>query len=78
MEKEKKRSAELNGRSAKRVSVAAGVIAGAIADGYLRMVSGDEGNLLVHSAVFLIGAAAVAGAVYGILRLKRRTAHIGK
>lgn len=75
MEKEEKRSTELSARSAKRVSVAAGVIAGAIADGYLRLVSGDEGNLLVHSAVFLIGAAAVAGAVYGILHLKRQTAH---
>ena len=71
MEKEEKRSTELSARSAKRV--AAGVIAGAIADGYLRLVSGDEGNLLVHSAVFLIGAAAVAGAVYGILHLKRQT-----
>lgn len=78
MEKEEKRSAELSARSAKRVSVAAGVIAGAIADGYLRLVSGDEGNLLVHSAVFLIEAVAVAGVVYGILRLKRRTAHSGK
>ena len=74
MEKEEKRSTELSARSAKRVSVAAGVIAGAIADGYLRLVSGDEGNLLVHSAVFLIVAAAVAGAVYGILHLKRQTA----
>ena len=35
------------------------LIIGALVDGMLRLVSGDEGNLLVHTAVFL-GSAAFA------------------
>ena len=38
---------------------------GACADGFLRIISGDEGNLLVHSAVFLISA----GAAYGLMKV---------
>ena len=41
---------------------------GACADGYLRIISGDEGNLLVHSMVFLISA----GVAYGIMMVFSR------
>ena len=41
---------------------------GACADGYLRISSGDEGNLLVHSVVFLIST----GVAYGIMKVFSR------
>lgn len=53
----------------RKVSLIVGTAAGALADGYLRLTSGDEGNLLVHTVVFLGGVLLSAGAVYGILRL---------
>ncbi|MDD5850954.1 MAG: hypothetical protein PUC87_02235 [Galactobacillus timonensis] len=53
----------------KRYSLLTGLVAGACTDGYLRAVSGDEGNLLVHSVVFLVAAAVV----YAIASLIIRT-----
>lgn len=72
MKKEEQYCAELNGRLLKRVSVITAVMAGAMADGYLRLVSGDEGNLLVHSVLFLLVTVVVAGTIYGIVSLNRR------
>ena len=48
----------------RNISIGVGLLAGACADGYLRLISGDEGNLLVHSAVFLGVAVMAAGLVY--------------
>ena len=53
----------------KRYSLLAVLVAGAAADGYLRAVSGNEGNLLVHSVVFLVAAVVV----YAIASLIIRT-----
>ena len=49
----------MRGLKERRVIIYAGLITGCLADGYLRLISGDEGNLLVHSAVFL-GSAVLA------------------
>ena len=43
----------------RRVCLYPGLIIGVAVDGILRLVSGDEGNLLVHAAVFL-GSAVIA------------------
>lgn len=53
----------------KKISLILGLILGALADIWLRLVSGDEGNLLVHSVVFLGGSLIAAGAVYGLISL---------
>ncbi len=53
----------------KRYSLLAGLVAGAAADGYLRAVSGNEGNLLVHSVVFLVAAAVVNLLVHSVVFL---------
>lgn len=53
----------------RKASLGIGLVAGAFADGYLRLISGDEGNLLVHTVVFLGSALIVAGVVYGLFWL---------
>ncbi len=49
----------------RKVSLGIGPVVGILADGYLRLISGDEGNLLVHTMVFLGSALIVDGVVYG-------------
>lgn len=56
-------------RKRKRVCLVIGLGLGALADIGLRFVSGDEGNLLVHSVVFFGGALIAAGAAYGFVSL---------
>lgn len=73
MEKEKCGDSKAGSKLKKKVILVVGVIAGILADGYLRLVSGDNGNLLVHGMMFLIVAVATIGAAYGILHLKKRT-----
>ena len=53
----------------KKISLIFGLILGALADIWLRMVSGDEGNLLVHSVVFLGDGLIAAGAAHGLISL---------
>ncbi len=53
----------------KKISLILGLILGALADIWLRLVSGDEGNLLVHSVVFLGSGLIAAGVVYGLISL---------
>ena len=48
----------------RRVCFYLGLIIGVVVDGILRLVSGDEGNLLVHAAVFL-GSAVIAMLIIG-------------
>ena len=48
-----------------RIMLYISLAVGACTDGFLRIISGDEGNLLVHSAVFLISA----GAAYGLMKV---------
>lgn len=50
----------------KRLCVGVGLAAGAAADVWLRLASGDEGNLLVHGVVFLGVAAVTAGIVWAL------------
>lgn len=52
-----------------RICLIIGLILGALADIWLRLVNGDEGNLLVHSVVFLGGGLIAAGAAYGVSSL---------
>lgn len=52
-----------------RTCLIVGLILGALADIWLRLTTGDEGNLLVHTVVFLGGTLIVAGAAYGISSL---------
>lgn len=52
-----------------KICLVIGLILGALADIWLRLVSGDEGNLLVHSVVFLGGGLIAAGAAYGVSSL---------
>lgn len=58
---------------ARKISIIVGLIIGAAADGLLRFFSGDEGNLLVHSVVFLSAAFIGALAAYMILVLIKRS-----
>lgn len=53
----------------RKVSLIIGLVVGIFVDGYLRLISGDEGNLLVHTMVFLGGALIAAGVVYGLFYL---------
>ena len=48
----------------RKVCLYLGLIIGVVVDGILRLTSGDEGNLLVHAAVFL-GSAVIAMLVIG-------------
>ena len=70
----------------KKVCLCICLFTGVLVDGILRLVSGDEGNLLVHTAVFL-GSAALAMLsikVFQLLRMRtddrgtevRKAAHI--
>lgn len=61
-----------NKKKKKKLSLCIGIAAGAAVDAYLRLISGDEGNLLVHTAVFLVSAVAAAGIVYGGFSLWKR------
>lgn len=61
-----------NKKKNRKFSLCIGIAAGAAADAYLRLTSGDEGNLLVHTAVFLVSAAAAAGLVYGCISVWKR------
>lgn len=60
----------------RKASLIIGLAAGAFADGYLRLISGDEGNLLIHSMVFLGGALIAAGAAYGFFYAQARIMEI--
>lgn len=42
---------------------------GALLDAYLRLISGNDGNLLVHTVVFLGGVLIASGVVYGLFCL---------
>ncbi len=46
-----------------------GLAAGVAADVWLRLASGDEGNLLVHGVVFLGVAAVTAGIIWALTAL---------
>ena len=49
------------------------LVIGVLADGTLRLVSGDEGNLLVHTAVFLGSAVLAMLSIKGLRLLQLRT-----
>lgn len=53
----------------RKASLIIGLVMGALIDGYLRLISGNDGNLLVHTAVFLGGALIAGGVVYGLFNL---------
>ena len=53
----------------RKFSLGIGLMAGVITDGSLRLVSGDEGNLLVHMTVFLGSALTAAGIACGLFSL---------
>ena len=44
-----------------KMNIILSIIIGALVDGLLRLSSGDEGNLLVHSTVFLSSAGFTLG-----------------
>ena len=54
----------------RKVSIIIGLVAGILADSYLRLLSGKEGNLLVHTMVFLGGTLIAAGIVHALLYSK--------
>lgn len=54
----------------RKISFGVGLVAGVFADGYLRLISGDEGNLLVHTMVFFGSTLIVAGVIYGLFLLR--------
>lgn len=54
----------------RKLTLFIGLVVGALVDGYLRLMSGDDGNLLVHTVVFLGSALLVMGVVYGISLLR--------
>ena len=56
----------------RRVCFYLGLIIGVVVDGILRLVSGDEGNLLVHAAVFLGSAVIAMLIISGFLQLRKR------
>ena len=56
----------------RRVCFYLGLIIGVVVDGSLRLVSGDEGNLLVHAAVFLGSAVIAMLIISGFLQLRKR------
>lgn len=62
----------MNKQTQKRYSLIAGLAAGVIVDGYLRATSGNEGNLLVHSVVFLVTTVVVYGIAYAILVIRNK------
>lgn len=47
-----------------KMNIILSIIIGALVDGLLRLSSGDEGNLLVHSTVFLSSAGFTLGVLY--------------
>lgn len=53
----------------RKISLGVGLVAGVFVDGYLRLISGDEGNLLVHTMVFLGSTLIVSGVIYGLFLL---------
>lgn len=59
----------MNRKQWKKVSLIIGLVMGVLVDGYLRLISGDEGNFLVHTMVFLGGTLITAGIVYGLFYL---------
>lgn len=62
----------MNKQTQKRYSLISGLAAGVIVDGYLRATSDNEGNLLVHSVVFLVTTVVVYGAAYAILVIRNK------
>lgn len=56
----------------RRVCLYPGLIIGVVVDGILRLASGDEGNLLVHAAVFLGSAVIAMLIINGFLKLRKR------
>lgn len=63
------KKAVMGKKQQKKFSLGIGLMAGVITDGYLRLISGDEGNLLVHMIVFLGSALIVSGIAYGLFSL---------
>ena len=61
--------AVMSRKKRRKVSLIIGLVAGALVDGYLRLISGDEGNLLVRTMVFLGGTLIAAGVGYGLFYL---------
>ena len=61
-----------------RIRLYISLAVGACADGYLRISSGDEGNLLVHSAVFIISAGVASGIMKVFSRYFNDTGNAGK
>lgn len=55
----------------KRISLVAGLVTGAAADGCLRLTNGNDGNLLIHICVFVMTAIVVAVSIYYINIIKR-------
>lgn len=55
----------------KCISLVVGLLAGAVADGCLRLANGSDGNLLVHTCVFVMTAIVVAALIYYINIIKR-------
>lgn len=52
-----------------------GIIVGVITDGWLRYISGNEGNLLVHCVIFVVSgfiSAALAFAILKVIKQKNR------
>lgn len=52
-----------------RICLVIELVLGALADIWLRLTTGEEGNLLVHSVVFLGGGLIAAGIAYGLSSL---------
>lgn len=55
----------------KCISLVVGLLAGAAADGCLRLTNGNDGNLLIHTFVFVMTAIVVAVSIYYIIIIKR-------
>ena len=56
----------------KKFSLNIGLVVGMLADGYLRIVNGEDGNLFLHIAIFLGVTLIASGAVYGLTCLWNR------
>lgn len=56
----------------RKVSLIIGLAAGVFVDVYLRFTHGDEGNLLVHTTVFIGCFLIAAGLSYGLCFVLKR------
>lgn len=62
----------MNRKRVKHISLVAGLLAGAVADGCLRLTNGNDGNLLIHTFVFVMTAIVVTVRSYYITLCLRR------